>query len=226
MMLRQVHLKNKKDFKNTKNSIDGRAYPLNEIKVSKTIFEIRERVERVKLIYRVINYLDVEHSRRYLVDGSRSFCNIYASDVMYVLGAYLPRVWWKSELINNGLIDSALEPQYGVTVEELNTLGLYNWLKDYGTNFNWKKAKNFRDFKQEINKGTVGVICAISKNKTGNHICVALPKISLANKLFSCFYNSILLSEAGLKNSETFFNKWWRKDKFESKFYFLVLLED
>src|SRR5690606_23905876 len=44
--------------------------------------------------YAIVETLRVERSPRYQAEPGKTFCNIYAYDVVTALGGYLPRVWW------------------------------------------------------------------------------------------------------------------------------------
>ena len=224
MNIPQVHLPIKPGRKITKNNIHARAYPLNEIKSAHSIFDLQEKADRIKLIYRIVNYLDVESSRRYLPEGNKTFCNIYAYDITFLLGAYIPRVWWRKEFISSVISNPNILPDYTTNVEELNTKMLYQWLNKYGIDYSWKNATSFWQFKKEINKGTIGIICAISKSKLkSNHISITLPDRSTLNKYLGFFYQKINLSEAGRNNREIYFKKWWNTEDYNFQFFYLNL---
>lgn len=102
----------------------------------------------------VLDYLDVEHRLRYadrldkvvVVDGKgeekevlRTFCNVYAHDYAHLLGAYLPRVWWKGSDEGFALSpDEALrKASGGEPTAEMKANRLYAWLQAVGHRYGW-----------------------------------------------------------------------------------------
>ena len=198
-----------------RGSIEGRAYPLNELGLVKNkLAEINEPAERKKFIHNVIGYLDVEHSARYSPTTKNTFCNIYATDVAYCLGLYIPRVWWNSQAINKILNGEKVEPLYDRTVTELNANSLANWFENYGAAFKWKQVVNIAILQEEVNKGLLGIIVAqrIDLNRSGHIVSVVPEMPGLSAQRDSVTVLSPLQSQAGVTNKKYFTgNNWWQK---------------
>ena len=211
-----------------RSETNGRAFPLNEPGVKKfSIGASANGEQNIKDIYAVLEWLDVEHSQRYAPTNLNTYCNIYAYDVAYCCGVYVPRVWWNEkafEEMRNGINP---EPIYEKRVTELNANALTNWFEDYGEVFNWKRVLDVDTLQQQVNAGKLGFIVAqrINLNRSG-HIVAVIPetadqkaKRDVNNKVVSP-----LQSQAGAANKKLFTGStWWvNPDKFR-KFGLWVL---
>ena len=156
--------------------------------------------------------MDVENCERYSLKQNRTFCNIYAYDVAYCLGAYIPRVWWNDDSVKKILSQEEVQGKYGETLFELNSNLIYRWFGQYGSFFNWIKIDNISDLQNNVNKGTIGVIVSERHNfKDPGHIVIVIPEYK-NHKAYKNgnVYLSPLQTQSGQINQKIFAkNNWW-----------------
>ena len=193
----------------------GRAFPIGEPD------RPRRRAagstsDKVTDLSSIIDWLDVEHSARYQVTGSNTYCNIYAYDYCYLAAAYLPRVWWKPQAIVELRQGRPVKAEYDKTVVELNANGLFEWLAEFGDDFQWKRTFDLNELQESANAGAVGVICAqrAELNRSG-HISVVVPETQ-AHRAVRDGSTVIrpLQSQAGRANFKYSALHWWTQAKF------------
>jgi len=212
-----VHLKqNRESIVRSRDG--GRAYPLGE--AGRPVRNGVSKSQRVSQIGKIIDWLGVEHNKRYLKKGSTTYCNIYAHDFCYLAGAYIPRVWWKERALLELSKGNVVEASYGRTVRELNANALHDWFEDFGADFGWKPSVNISECQHEANEGKVVIACAkrVSTNRPG-HICHIVPETSRhqAKRGANGEVLRPLQSQAGGRNfSYKAANKWWSGEKFQS----------
>lgn len=192
-----VHL----DKKNVTREQEGtRAFPLSES-------EMPAFDGTLDSIHGIIQWLNVEKSKRYKRTKISTFCNIYAFDFAFLMGAYLPRVWWSERAIANQ--DFAID--YGETVFELNANSLWDWFPHYGSQFGWNEVKSTTEAQQRANNGECVIMVAANKNrKSSGHIVVVVPE---TDKFKAVGGQGLIVyplqSQAGAINKMYFANKWW-----------------
>jgi hypothetical protein len=173
---------------------------------------------------RIIDWLAVEKSRRYRAGRGATFCNIYACDVAYLAGAYLPRVWWTKKAITGLLSGKKVAPRYGITLAELNANALHDWLLEHGGRFGWKRAGSLGELQACADRGGVAVICARRADPSrSGHIAVVAPQGPLrARRDPSGLVTMPVLSQAGAINYRRLVppRPWWGKPKFSSTIFF------
>ncbi len=155
----------------TREGVNGRAFPLGEPgRPQRTSADPQTRAGEVSAI---LDWLGVEQSHRYSPTASSTFCNIYACDVAYLAGVYLPRVWWTSGALLRLRTGASVPVQYGQTVEELSANSLFSWFGDFGPAFGWRRTLDLEELQQAANRGGVAVIVARHQdaNRSG-HIAV------------------------------------------------------
>lgn len=197
-MIPEIHLTS--NTPSTRTMTGRRAFPLNERDMPKgdgTIAGIRK----------VLDWLDVEKSARYIRDARSTFCNIYAHDYAYLMGAYVPRVWW-SKLALQHLDFSS--PKYGSTLIEMSANSLYEWFEGYGPAFGWKEA-NTTEAQIAANQGRCVIMVAANKNRAkSGHIVAIVPE---TDKVKCMQANGLIIypvqSQAGAVNKKYFCSKWW-----------------
>lgn len=160
-----------------------------------------------KSIHEIIKWLDVEKSPRYKRTPSSTYCNIYAFDFAYLMGAYLPRVWWSEKAIAN----QNFSIKYAATVFELNANSLWDWFPHYGSQFGWKQLANTTEAQQHANDGECVIMVAANKNRQrSGHIVVVVPE---TEKRKGVGGQGIVIyplqSQAGAINKQYFAQKWW-----------------
>lgn len=195
-------------------SAHGRAYPLNEKnqphRTSKT------ETEKVEDLHKIIKWLDVEHSDRYLPKGGSTYCNIYAHDYCHLSDTYIPRVWWTRQAIASMEAGKSVAAKYDDTVTELNANSLYNWFNEYGGKFGWVRSFDMDEMQSSANKGSVCIISARRKdlNKPG-HICAVAPESSKHQAIRkNGKVTTPVQSNAGASNFSYGGKIWWTSDQF------------
>jgi hypothetical protein len=145
--------------------------------------------------YAVVETLNVGMSERYRSGAGKTFCNIYAYDLVTALGGYLPRVWWTSiawNRIQDGAevvtpaeyarlrregesTENIVTPEYGVTVNELNANALNRWMRSDGGEFGWSEESNMNAAQAAANGGQLVILLAANANpKRSGHVTVVL----------------------------------------------------
>lgn len=210
-----------------RGSTEGRAYPLNEPGlVKKDLATLSTGTSRKAAVHKVIEWLDVEHSDRYEPTSRNTFCNIYAYDVAYCLGAFLPRVWWNDEAITRLLRNQEVQPLYDRTVRELNANSLTNWFEQYGPSFQWQRFTNLTSLQERVNKGTLGIIVGrrTNLNQSGHIVAVVPETAELPAQRNGDKVISPLQSQAGARNRQYFTSSnWWTNPAKFAKFGFWAL---
>ena len=198
-----------------------RAFPLDEAKMP--LFNLRtmvSREERIAAISNVINWLDVEISHRYTPTQSATFCNIYAYDVAFCLGCYIPRVWWRADLTDRLVAGDKIDVRYGETVFEMNCNNLFYWFEKFGVYFGWVKCNSDHGIQSFVDQGTVAVVIARNrKDHLSGHIAIVIPHEG--SNMKSKDHNMLLQSQAGRVNKRNFYDKWWEDNCF-AEFSFWV----
>jgi hypothetical protein len=213
-----VHMQADKGDVHSRRRSD-RAYPLNEQGMPKLdLRAITAHEPKCIAIYRIIEWLDVQNSRRYKPHDDKTYCNIYAYDFAYCLGLFIPRVWWsEAEILKiRQNLDERIE--YERNVFELNCNSLYRWFEVYGTDMGWQRVETIQSLQYLVNEGTIGIIVARNvDNGRPGHIAVVVPEYSN----FIAERNgpeviSPLQSQAGLDKCRLFTNyNWWLSDQFQ-----------
>lgn len=158
--------------------------------------------------YAVIYTLNPEGSERYRKKENKTYCNIYAYDVVYALGGYIPRLWWKDwrpniqDRIRNGATQipaetykdmarcgQTLDDVYAFlynedgfldTVEEMTANQIFDWMNEWGIQIGWRKLSNSTQAQQEANRGKIVVIVGANENRAlSGHISVVVSKRGL-----------------------------------------------
>ena len=213
----KVHLsENRQDIKRNKDR--GRAYPLGE--TDRPTRSAMDRDGKVKEIAKIIQWLKVNNSKRYLRKGSTTYCNIYAYDYCYLTAAYLPRVWWTQQAIIKLSQGINVPVLYNKSVTQLNANSLHDWFIDFGSDFGWKRTFSVDDAQQAANKGKVVIACAkrVSTNRPG-HICAIVPETNDFKAIYKSngSISKPLQSQAGSKNYQyKAARKWWTGSRFQS----------
>ena len=202
----------------------ARVYPLNEQGLVKSDLKSLGDVEKRKnSIHDVIGYLDVEHSIRYAPNSTSTFCNIYAYDVAYCLGGYLPRVWWTSDSIVKLQQEIKVPIEYDKTITELTANRISDWFEKFGSVFGWHRLFDLNIFQDEVNKGQLGILVAqrINMNNPGHIVAVVPETITNAAKRINGLVVAPLQSQAGRINRKYFAsNSWWEDQTRFKKFGF------
>lgn len=210
-----VHLSTTKKI--TRNGT-GHAFPLNEAGRPTRNSSSTNEVQAEELT-EIIRWLDVENKVRFRPKpNSSTYCNIYAYDYSYLAGVYVPRVWWRSSAIEKLKAGQSVKPVYDDTVDELNANSLFNWMRDFGPTFGWKRTFDLTEMQNAANDGQVVIISAKHKipNQSG-HICLVVPETASqkAGRSGSTVTRP-LQSQAGRHNQKYMTSIWWTQSKFRN----------
>ncbi len=175
-----------------------------------------------------IKWLQVETSRRYRPGAGKTYCNIYAYDVAYAAGVYLPRVWWTQKALLALQAGQAVAAKYGDTVREMNANMLHDWLQDWGPAFGWRRTFSFTDMQEAANKGRIAMICAKRKDLSrSGHIVVIPPETAGVKAVRDAAGKVVrpLNSQAGSVNFQRKApaGAWWAGSQFSS---FVLFVND
>lgn len=129
-----VHLtQNRPDVRRDRDS--GRAFPIGE--PGRPPAPTGSDAQRQDALLAIIDWLDVESGARWRPGAGLTFCNVYANDVCYLAGVYLPRVWWTGRALTELARGRPATPALGSTIHELNANALCDWLEEFGPQFGW-----------------------------------------------------------------------------------------
>jgi hypothetical protein len=181
----------------------------------------RPRVRSAAGLDQIIEWLGVEQSRRYRPGGGLTYCNIYAYDVAYAAGVYLPRVWWTAKALVALEAGQMVAAQYDVTIREMNANAIHDWLQDYGPRFGWKRVFSLTDLQECANRGGIATICARRKDVSrSGHIVIIAPETNAvkARRDAKGRVTMPVQSQAGSVNFArgTPRTPWWADAKFSS----------
>jgi hypothetical protein len=209
--VQEVHLaEGRQDI--TRRNANGRAFPIGE--AGRPAKLSGNATNRKNGLIAIIDWLDVERGARWKPTSSSTFCNIYAYDVCYLAGAYMPRVWWTHDALSRLERGEQVAPRYDATVRELNANALTNWFEDHGATFGWKRHFDAGELQEAANKGHLAVIVAqrTDLNRSG-HIQMVAPETSAHQaRRDGSRVNLPLQSQAGTRNFCYGFlgnSKWW-----------------
>ena len=205
----------------TRRRDGGRAYPLGE--AGRPVRAGGDAASLAASVSAIVDYLAVANPAhlRYKPAGSTTYCNIYATDLAYLCGVYLPRVWWTDRALLQLREGAQVAVEYGRTVRELNANSLYDWLEDHGPAFGWKREVELTALQAAANAGQVCVIVArrVDLNRPG-HITVVVPETGDAKAVRNAQDEVVrpLESQAGTRNvlRGAAAGAWWLNSRFQA----------
>jgi hypothetical protein len=203
-----VHLENSGPVKRNKKGLE--AFRLNELPhPSRNPNGTPE--QKAADIGEVIAWLAVSQSLRYQRTETETFCNIYAYDYSCLTGVYVPRVWWTPPAIQKLISGQAVQPKYGVTVDEITANQLAGWFRDYSSIFGWRRTADLTELQNAANAGAVCIINA--RRVVGHgHICAVVPETNAHHAEWDSAHQHVvrpLTSQAGGHNFEYKPFLWW-----------------
>jgi predicted chitinase len=198
----------------------GRAFPLGEAGMPRRTGS--DPARQAAQLLDIVAYLDCEN-RAHLRYGPRSsvtFCNIYAYDVCYLAGVYLPRVFWTRPALARLGAGEEVPVRYDNTVGELNANTLHDWLRDFGPDFGWRFVPDLDVLQASANTGQVCLIVAKRRdiNRSG-HIVAVVPEDQVrAARAANGGVLRPVESQAGVTNHRLVVKPtaWWRGEQFQS----------
>ncbi len=206
-----------------RDGTSGRAFPIGEAGRPPAL--AGAAAARARGLRAIIDWLDVEQGSRWQPTSSATYCNIYAYDVCFLAGIFLPRVWWKADALRRLDQGEAVTPRYDVTIHELNANALCDWLDDHGPRFGWRRTLDLGEVQDAANAGRLATICAqrVDLNRSG-HITIVVPE--QGGETAARSGGNVLRplqSQAGSRNFryDTGGTAWWTHERFR-KFGFWV----
>jgi hypothetical protein len=193
----------------------ARAFPLNE--ANQPTRDVNGTAsDKVAELGKIIKWLDVENKARYIPQSSTTFCNVYSYDYCFLANVYLPRVWWMPGALAKLMSGTPQSPVYGQTVEELTANRIFNWLKEFGPDFGWRRTFDLTEIQNAANDGQVGIICAqrVDLHRPG-HICPVAPETSTQKAVRNgSTVVKPLQTNAGGHNFQYIARIWWTTEQF------------
>ncbi len=172
--LSAVHMTEGKSHVDRSNP-NGRAFPLGEPNLPK--YDTTSVAKRIESFHKIVDWLDVEKSKRFRPTTKSTFCNIYAYDLVYLIGAYIPRVWWTAASVNSLLKNKEIEIIYSQTIQEMRANQLHLWFEEFGNLFGWTRKFDIDEVQEDANKGKVCVITAKQMiDVRSGHIVLVAPE--------------------------------------------------
>lgn len=110
----------------------------------------------------VLDWLDVENSKRYQPGNGQTHCNIFVHDFMRTIGLYVPRVWWTDPYS----VTADTVPVYGANCREMSANALCKWMRQHGPDFGWKLSN--RPITANTSRGEIGVVIGMASSGHGH----------------------------------------------------------
>ena len=193
-----------------RDSLTKRAMPFSEPGAPRVTGITAEA--RCTELLAIVDYLDVEKSARYRRTPTSTWCNIFAGDVAYLAGIYLPHVFWTPKAL--AAFDSGVTPlvKYDDTVTELSANGLDAWMRARGSSYGWQAVQLAEAAQQVVNEGGFAIALAAKRGGIG-HVSVVIPESAAmqATKHSDGRLVAPLQAQAGATNRRRFCTKWWTK---------------
>lgn len=224
-MLPAAHLTRRPDSITTRTAPAG-AHSLNE--PGQPVRRGANADELCAALARNLDWLGVDRPehKRYAPRGTSTFCNIYAHDYATLADVYVPRVWWTGAAIARLAQGQTVAPLIGSTVMEINANGLFDWFRDFGASFGWRRTGTLTKLQAAANAGGVGVIVALRRERArSGHITMVVPE-GLGVSAVRNSANEVerpVESQAGVSNFRMGHNRqeWWRDAKFEDAAFWI-----
>lgn len=227
-------------FKYDRMTARGRAYTIGE-QPPFSLLQTADEAITLAQYKAVIDWAGVDEAKRWEPVDGKTYCNIYASDMVHILGGYLPRVWWYDRVLKDAversrmlckrihelegapcaacLSDALPAVRYAETVREMGANSLHDWLLEHGERFGWAivdsgKIVEASQLRLMLNaRNTYGLISSRRVGGRGSgHITLAFPDEVNPTKGEGC-----LQSQAGTYNKRWFKDDgWYRSSRFES----------
>ena len=193
----------------SRDSSEARAFSLSPADVRSFVSQLQPAHTRRHLILNTIEWLKVEKSARYAPTRRQSFCNVYAHDLCFLLGIYLPRIWWTERALSDLRNGRPLHVDVGGSVVEMSANSLFGWLGEFGEGFGWQPLENVARAVEAANRGSLVLACARTSGGHG-HISVVLPDGSAAARNVAHVSGPPPQSQAGRRNVEIGnLGQWW-----------------
>ncbi len=168
----------------------------------------------------IVDWLGVDNPehRRYQPDAGSTFSNVYAHDLAYLAGAYLPRVWWTPSALESAAAGKLPEPLDGKTIEDMRSNEIADWFVKYGLMFGWSELHDWDQAQKEANNGAVVIIIGKRKDpQRSGFMSVVVPERQdhVATRS-SGKVAAPLQTFAGVTCAKYSTRQWWNNEWFES----------
>ncbi|PIE17136.1 MAG: hypothetical protein CSA66_06555 [Proteobacteria bacterium] len=138
---------------------------------------------RVKDANRIVDTLEAGKSKRYQPGDGKTFCNIFAHDYAYLMGAFVPRLWWTGAAIDQYKKTGEFPAvKYGENTYEMGANGLHKWFSEWGPKFGWTYVGGVRDpaalrmAQDQANAGRVVIVTGNTASRRSGHITAVVPE--------------------------------------------------
>lgn len=170
-MIQAVHLHSKNPVTRDQETLLQKQYPLNEPDMPKGNGTPQALYDIIKFLHGANRY------KRYGI----THAGLFAYDVAWLAGAYLPRVWWlhhpKPERAHSA-------GEYLVPDTEdlriINNNDLKDWMLEFGHYFGWRPVGDFNTAQQYADVGHLVIIIAQARNRNKNgRLSVIVPDLKM-----------------------------------------------
>jgi hypothetical protein len=148
-----------------------------------------------------------------------TYCNVFAHDYAWLMGAFLPRVWWLPHVLASHQDGTGFpDPVWNETVGELTANQLYSWLEEHGHLFGWARLgatdpAGLTEAQKEANDGRVVIISASAGAGYSGHVTAVVPESgeSVATRDAEGLVRVPVQAEAGAAPQKrgTATGQWW-----------------
>lgn len=182
--------------------------------------------DKVAKTNKIVDALSVGTDKRYdpgttAAGNFQTYCNVFAHDYAFLMGAYLPRTWWSKAVLEHYAKTGEIpEPAYGKNCYEMNANQLYDWLDTWGPKFGWNRlgetdAAGLTTAQDAANQGLVVIISANTGTRASGHITAVVPETTdaTAARDENGKVKTPLQSQAGAdpQTRGTSHGQWWDK---------------
>lgn len=143
--------------------------------------------ERLDSTNAIVDELDASNSHRYQAQnrdsGFVTFCNVFAHDYAFLMGAFVPRVWWSySRAEIEGFEASGQWPEpTTANTREMRASAIEDWFADWGHRFGWSRLgttdpDGLTAAQDHANDGRVVIMVGDTDTSAPGHITAVIPE--------------------------------------------------
>jgi|GEM_PF-2471740 len=138
--------------------------------------------DRVGKTNDIVDTLSAGTSKRYKPKNGLTYCNVFAHDYAFLMGAFVPRVWWDAKAIavyeKTGKFPDA---EYGGNVFEMKANQLHDWFHTWGHKFGWSHVGGvdpaaLTSGQKLANDGRVVIVVGDTASRSSGHITAVVPE--------------------------------------------------
>ena len=141
-----------------------------------------DEASRVGDTNRIVDTLKAGSSKRYKPKRDLTYCNVFAHDFAWLMGAFVPRVWWTADAVKTYEKTGEFpEPVYGKNVVEMTANGIHDWFVTWGHRYGWSKVGGVDPSaltagQSLANAGRVVIVVGDTGKSTPGHITAMVPE--------------------------------------------------